>query len=174
MSKHVLLATTEITSPTTNIIFDGYLDNTDYKYFQIVYNNVAGSTASTNYMRYVFRNGGSDITSADYNRHFTDSSTSGSGSTSQWLNGTYLENNVSVDNTGTSVASGDFIIYHTTDSSAEALGTFRALCSQPDGNMRIQLGGFGNNLNQTFDGIKFYTSGTDFGSGVFRLYGILN
>jgi hypothetical protein len=166
------LASTEITSSTANVIFDGYLDNTDYKYFQIIYNNLTGASGTTTYMRYVFRDGGADITSAGYNRHFIDSGSWGYGATSQWVNGTLLEANVTVNNAGTNVASGDLCIYHTNDSSSEGCGTFRQLCSQTDGNMRLQQGGFGHTNNQTIDGIKFYAIGDNFENANFRLYGI--
>ena len=173
MASHILLAETTITSSTANVIFDGYLDDTAYKGFQIIFTDVTSDSASASYMRQLFRDGGSDITTTDsYNRHFIYSYSYGAGGTAQWVNGEYLEINGTLDNGGDNFISGDFIMYHTNDSSSEIVGTFRTLNTTPDGNMHFAQGGVGNTNHQTMDGMKFYLNGGNFATGNFRLYGI--
>jgi hypothetical protein len=173
MSKHRLLASEIITTSTANATFDGYLNDTSFRAFQIVWNNVTSDSGTSGLVYARLRSSSTDITS-NYYRHFVYSANTG-GNTGQalasgeWIIGSGLTNTTSAK------ATGEMTLYHTnTGTSTDVVGTYRQFTRDGAGDLIYAIGGLGNETAGNYDGIKFYLSTGNFATASIRLYGIEN
>lgn len=172
MSKHRLLASEIITTSTADAIFDGYLNDTSFRGFQIVWSGVTSDSASAGNMYVKLRQSSTDV-SSNYYRHTVYSFNSGGGTTqslnsAQWVLSDALTQTYSV-------ANGEMTLYHTnTGTSTDVVAPYRHFTRNYNGDLVFSTGGLGNETAGNYDGIKFYLSTGNFATANFRLYGIEN
>jgi hypothetical protein len=172
MSKHRLLASEIITTSTADAIFDGYLNDTSFRGFQIVWSGVTSDSASAGYMYVKLRQSSTDV-SSNYYRHTVYSANTGGGTTqslntAQWIMSERLAQTYSV-------ANGEMTLYHTnTGTSTDVVATYRHFTRNYNGDLVFSTGGLGNETAGNYDGIKFYLDTGNFATANFRLYGIEN
>jgi len=172
MSKHRLLASEIITTSTADAVFDGYLNDTSFRGFQIVWSGVTSDSASAGYLYVKLRQSSTDI-SSNYYLHAVWSANTGGGTTQTLGGGAWV---LSSSLTQTySVTSGEMTLYHTnTGTSTDPVATYRYFTRNSAGDLVFYTGGLGNETPGNYDGIKFYLSTGNFATANFRLYGIEN
>ena len=172
MGKHQLLASEIITTSTANAVFDGYLNDTSFRGFHIVWSGVTSDSASQGYLYGRLRQSSTDV-SGNYYRHTVFSANTG-GATTQILNIDRWDLSSSLTQTY-AVANGEMTLYHTnTGASTDVVATYRHFTRNAAGDLIFSTGGLGNETAGNYDGIKFYLSTGNFATANFRLYGILN
>jgi len=177
-SDYVLLATTDVTSSTASVSFDGYFSSTYKNYKVIVSNFIAVTNNTIAYLRYRVSN--ADITSSTYvssaNAASSSSSTGANEYTNAW-NTSYIK--ITGWGVGNSTTNGgwsfDVNIYNPLNTSSYK--TVSAIGSGWDAQALVvyySLNSGGININSTsaLSGITFLLSSGNIASGNFKLYGL--
>lgn len=176
-SDFVLLATTDITSSTASVSFDGYYSAT-YKNYQLVFSNTVPVTDAANlYVRY--RQSNADVTASSY-KSISGGSQYGSGteddSQASGNAGTFIRLTVGsgVDNDAShGGVSGYIYIYNPLGTTYGKQITGQLTNNRGDG-ATWNRSEFGAVLTDTtaLSGISLYFSSGNITSGNFKLYGI--
>jgi hypothetical protein len=176
-SDYVLLATTDVTSATASVSFDGYFSST-YKNYKII---VANSYAVNNAVNFRFRlrRSNADVTTSNYkhtNSGRYTSSGGGDNAVNQQWNADYINPSYSWDlsNTATNTLSCDIILYNPLGTTAHKQGNFISSFIADSGTYMIHQAGafFLTDATTALSGITFYFSSGNIASGNFKLYGI--
>jgi len=177
-SDYVLLATTDVTSSTASVSFDGYFSSTYKNYKVIVSNFIAVTNNTIAYLRYRVSN--ADITSSTYVSAAQAASQSSSATNNEnsgaW-NTSYIKIiGFGVSNSTTNGGfSFDVNIYNPLNTSSYK--TVSAIGSGWDAQglvvyYSIQTGGININSTSALSGITFLLSSGNIASGNFKLYGL--
>jgi hypothetical protein len=177
-SDYVLLATTDITSSTASVSFDGYFSST-YKNYQIIISQAIPVTNDvTFYAR--FRRSNADITSANYYSSICynyrnpsvgiNGATGGWGTSAAWITEDTYASNITA-NGGTSAVVNIFNPLSTT-----SYKTIQYTFSNMYQTATAAITGITMNIlrdsTAALSGFTFYFSSGNIASGNFKLYGI--
>jgi hypothetical protein len=177
-SDFVLLATTDITSSTASVSFDGYFTST-YKNYEIIISQAIPVTNATTFaVRY--RRSNADITSANYYgssaSNYKNSSTDNSNFTGNWATtSAYLTTDTYATNTTANGGINTFInIFNPLDTASYkyihyTIGhVYGALTGVIGGHGMVNL----RDSTAALSGLTFYFLSGNIASGNFKLYGI--
>jgi hypothetical protein len=176
-SDYVLLATTDVTSATASVSFDGYFSST-YKNYKIIVANACGVSNAVNF-RFRLRRSNADISTSNYkhtNSGRYTSSAGGDNSFNQQWNANYINPSYSWDlsNTPANTLSCDIILYNPLGTTAYKEGNFLSSFISEDGTYLVGLNCafFLTDATTALSGLTFYFSAGNIASGNFKLYGI--
>jgi hypothetical protein len=177
-SDFVLLATTDITSSTASVSFDGYFTST-YKNYQIIISQALPVTNATTFaVRY--RRSNADITSANYygssTSNYKNSTTDNSNFTGNWATtSAYLTTDTYATNTTANGGINTFInIFNPLDTASYkyihyTIGhVYGALTGVIGGHGMVNL----RDSTAALSGLTFYFLSGNIASGNFKLYGL--
>ena len=178
-SDYVLLATTDITSSTASVSFDGYYSST-YKNYKILISNL--SPVSTTTIRFRFRKSNADVTAANYTGHATrgywrEGAGSGVVSAGQTWAGTqdygwFIPETMS--GTNSQSAFSEVTIFDPLNTIYKKHIYYSNIVYTDTGYASVYNGiCFHNQNNDAMSGITFYASSGNIINGNFKLYGIV-
>jgi hypothetical protein len=178
-SDYVLLATTDVTSSTTSVSFDGYFSST-YKTYQILVSNWIPVNNDVS-LRIRLRRSNADITSSNYRHSKLALSLGSDGTQSVTGHGAWNVDHINLtfygagNTTSYGGASIDAKIFNPLNtSSRKSLNVNFFLPSRNDQNT-VDYNILGASLYDNTDawsGITFYVNSGNIASGNFKLYGI--
>jgi hypothetical protein len=177
-SDYVLLATTDITSSTASVSFDGYFSST-YRNYKIIFSNVVPVSTAQLYAR--FRVSDSDVTSNYYamapmGYRNDNGSDSGNFTNNTWNTGfIYVNSGNTISNNSSYGLAGELTIVN--PSSTATYKSYYGNCGFFfDSSLTYiyggNLGGQNTNSTSALSGFKFYFSTGNISSGNFKLYGL--
>ena len=177
-SDFVLLATTDITSSTASVSFDGYYSST-YKNYKILIANLSPVSATT--IRYRFRRSNADVTATNYTGHMTrgywrEAASSGVDSSGQTWAGTQSYGILfpnSMSGTNSQSAYSEITIFDPLSTAYKKHIYHASIVYTDSGYAEVYNGiSFHNENNNAMSGITFYASSGNIVNGNFKLYGI--
>jgi len=178
-SDYVLLATTDITSSTASVSFDGYYSST-YKNYKIIIANL--SPVSIAGIRFRFRRSNADVTATNYSGHMNrgywrEGGGSGVASAGQVWPGTGPAYGwiISEDMSGTSsqAAHSEITIFDPLSTAYMKHIYHNSIVYTDSGYASVYNGiYFHNQATSAMSGITFYPSTGNIVNGNFKLYGI--
>jgi hypothetical protein len=177
-SDYVLLATTDVTSSTASVSFDGYYSST-YKNYKVIISNY--SPVSVSATRFRFRRSNADVTTTNYTGHavrgyWREGAGSGADSANQTWAGT--QNYGFISNESLSGTSSQALYSEITIFDPLSTGYKKHISHQTvlytDAGYAIVYNGicFHNENNNAMSGITFFPSTGNIINGNFKLYGI--
>jgi len=177
-SDYVLLATTDITSSTASISFDGYYSST-YKNYKVIIANLSPVSATT--IRFRFRRSNADVTATNYTGHsirgyWREAASSGVDSTGQVFAGTgaygILVSNA-MSGTNSQAAHSEITIFDPLSTGYKKHIYHSTVVYTDSGYAEVYNGiYFHNENNNAMSGITFYAASGNIVNGNFKLYGI--
>jgi len=179
-SDYVLLATTDITSSTASVSFDGYFSST-YKNYQVVYSNLSPVTDAVD-LYFRFRRSNADVTAASYIRWYgTQTWSTGSGYDGTQGDGatgaTYLRlSHGNIYNSQASSQNGYLYVYNPLGTTSYK--SISSVLQQRRGGAStsyydiVNASGYLQDATTAISGLTFYYSSGNIALGNFKLYGI--
>jgi hypothetical protein len=174
-SDYVLLATTDITSSTASVSFDGYFSST-YKNYIAYYTNVVPVTdRQTLYIR--FRRSNADVTTSNYKQggYSFNSESAGSIGAFGTVTTTFLYGLQDATNNGNNASSGSIILNDPLSTNTKHSFFLNQIDSWDNTNIHFRLQtltGFLTDNNNALSGISFLFASGNIARGNFTLYGI--
>jgi hypothetical protein len=178
-SDYVLLATTNVTSSTASVSFDGYYSST-YKNYKIIISNF--SPVSTTTWKFRFRKSNADVTATQYMGHsvrgyWREAASSGVDSVGQVWSGTndfgwIIPNNISGSNSQS--AHSEITIFDPLNTTYKKRIYHNSIVYTDEGyaNVYNSIHFLDDNTNAAHSGITFYANSGNIVNGNFKLYGI--
>jgi len=177
-SDFVLLATTDITSSTASVSFDGYFSST-YKNYQVVYSNLSPVTDTVN-LFFRFRRSNADVTAASYMRWYGSMIGNGSvdGLQGESVSGsTYIRlTHGDISNSQTVPQNGYLYLFNPLGTTAYK--SISSVCHSRRGSPNttyydlVNASGYLLDATTAISGLTFYYSSGNIALGNFKLYGI--
>lgn len=174
-ADYVLLATTDITSSTASVSFDGYFSST-YKNYIAYYTNVVPVTdRQTLYIR--FRRSNADISTSNYKQggYLFNSEGAGGISAFSTTTTTYLFGLQDMTNNGNNAGSGYIILNDPLSTNTKHSFFINQIDSWDNTNIHFRqqtLTGFLTDNNNALSGLSFLFASGNISRGNFKLYGI--
>ena len=175
-SDYVLLATTNITSSTASVSFDGYYSAT-YKNYKILISNL--SPVSTTPIRFRFRRSNADVTVSNYfghviNAYYRQGIGYGVASSGQeWGASSGQLSVANVSGTGVQTAQSEITIYDPLSTSFNKHISYITNFYSDEGYVSNIFGNyFLNDNSNAHSGITFFATSGNIVNGNFKLYGI--
>jgi hypothetical protein len=178
-SDYVLLATTDVTSSTASVSFDGYFSST-YKNYQLIYSNLSPVTDAVNiYFR--FRRSNADVTASSYLRlygcHTFDGTGFDSGQGGTATGSAFLQiSHAGISNTQASSQNGFLYIYNPLSTTSYKSITSTTQQRRGGGSSGyydiVNATGYLQDATTALSGFTIYYSSGNIALGNFKLYGI--
>ena len=176
VSDYVLLASTDVTSATASVSFDGYFSST-YKTYQVIVNNMIGSTNNQeHYIR--LRTSNADLTTSTY-KFTVHTGMRNSGGDSNLIGGGWNASFIRMAQNSTSStasrggANAVLYIANPLNTSSQKM-IYGESCAYNSDESEWYSSNFSGNNSTTsaLSGITFYMQSGNVASGNFKLYGI--
>jgi hypothetical protein len=174
-SDYVLLASTDITSSTASVSFDGYFSST-YKNYIAYYTNVVPVTDRQT-LSIRFRRSNADVTTSNYKQggYTFNSESAGSIGAFSTTTSTYIFALQDMASNGNNAGSGTIILNDPLSTNTKHSFFLNQIDSWDNTNLHFRLqtlSGFLTDNNNALSGLSFYFASGNIARGNFKLYGI--